>query len=155
MDTTGSSARMRSVRLARPLVLSIIGLIFVAGCAAGGGTVKVTLQEWSVVPDKAEVTAGSVVFEVTNDGPADVHEFVVIKTDLAPGALPVDADGVVDEAGGGMTVIGEIEDVAVGGSGTVTLDLAAGSYVLLCNIWSEDEQEAHYQEGMRIAFTVK
>jgi uncharacterized cupredoxin-like copper-binding protein len=155
MDTADSSARMRGVRLARPLVLSIIGLIFVAGCAAGGGTVKVTLQEWSVVPDKSEVTAGSVVFEVTNDGPADVHEFVVIRTDLAPGALPVDADGVVDEAGGGMTVEGEVEDLLVDATETLTLDLAAGSYVLLCNIWSEDEQEAHYQEGMRIAFTVK
>lgn len=87
-------------------------------------------------------------------GPNDTHEFVVIKTDLAAGALPVDADGVVDEAGGGITVIGEIEDVEVGTSRAVTLNLTAGKYVLLCNIWSEDEQEAHYAEGMRTAFTV-
>ncbi|HLE89417.1 MAG TPA: hypothetical protein VI733_05140 [Candidatus Limnocylindria bacterium] len=139
---------------ARPLALLVIGLVFVAGCTSGGGTVKVTLQEWAVVPDKTEIGAGSVVFEVTNSGPDDIHEFVVIKTDLAPNALPTDADGAVDEAGGGMVVIGEIEDVAVGVTQSVTLDLTAGKYVLLCNIWSEDEQESHYQEGMRIAFTV-
>src|SRR3989304_1169738 len=44
MDTTESSARMRSVRLARPLVLSIIGLIFAAGCAAGGGAAQALLD---------------------------------------------------------------------------------------------------------------
>jgi hypothetical protein len=36
----------------------------------------------------------------------------------------------------------------------VTLDLEAGNYVFICNIWDEDEQEAHYQEGMRTSFTV-
>ena len=36
----------------------------------------------------------------------------------------------------------------------MTLDLEAGNYVLICNIWDEDEQEAHYQEGMRTTFTV-
>jgi hypothetical protein len=34
------------------------------------------------------------------------------------------------------------------------LDLEAGNYVLICNIWDEDEQEAHYLEGMRTTFTV-
>jgi hypothetical protein len=33
--------------------------------------------------------------------------------------------------------------------------LEAGSYVLICNVYSADEQEAHYAEGMRIAFTVE
>jgi hypothetical protein len=31
--------------------------------------------------------------------------------------------------------------------------LAAGEYVLLCNIYSEDEDEAHYKMGMRTNFT--
>jgi hypothetical protein len=35
------------------------------------------------------------------------------------------------------------------------VDLDAGNYVLICNIWDEDEQESHYQEGMRAAFTVE
>ncbi len=115
---------------------------------------NVTLQEFSILPDKDEVDAGSITFATTNAGPDDVHEFVVVKTDLAPGDLPVDADGAVDESGAGMEVIGEIEDIAVDASMSVTLDLAAGNYVLICNIYDADEDEAHYHEGMRTAFTV-
>lgn len=149
MHRTHGPARHR-ILLAAPMLALIV-----AGCSpAGGGTVNVKLQEWAVVPDKSEIAAGTVTFEVTNEGPDDIHEFVVIKTDLAPGDLPTDENGAVDEAGGGMEVMGEIEDIPVDASETLELDLAAGSYVLLCNIWSEDEQESHYQEGMRIAFTV-
>ena len=137
-----------------PPIVAVAGLILMAGCASGGGNVNVTLSEWAVTPDKTEISAGSVTFEVSNTGPADIHEFVVIQTDLGAADLPVDSTGKVDEAGGGMTVEGEIEDIEVDASGTLTLDLTAGSYVLLCNIYDEGEKEAHYMEGMRAAFTV-
>lgn len=128
----------------------------VGGSAAPGGTtVNVTILEWAVVPDSASVAAGEVTFAVTNEGPADVHEFVIIRTDLDPGALPTDATGKVDEAGGGMEVIDEIEDIVVGDTAEVTATLEAGSYVLLCNIYDETELEAHYDMGMYIAFTVE
>ena len=126
-----------------------------APTAAGPTTVKVTLQEWAVVPVPASVAAGAVTFEVTNSGPEDIHEFVVIKTDLAPGALPVDSTGTVTEEGAGMTVVDEIEDIPVGETQELSVTLAAGKYVLLCNIYSADEQEAHYAMGMRVAFEVK
>jgi uncharacterized cupredoxin-like copper-binding protein len=154
MSTVPTVRRDRRARV-RPLALSMIGIVLAAGCAAaGGGTVNVTLSEFSVALDKTEIAAGSVVFEVTNSGPNDVHEFVVIRTDLDPGSLPTDSTGAVDEAGGGMEVEGEIEDIAVGSSDSLTLDLAAGKYVLICNIYDKDENEAHYAEGMRAAFTV-
>ncbi|MEK6328795.1 MAG: hypothetical protein AABM66_14915, partial [Actinomycetota bacterium] len=147
-----STTRTHRSRRAQPLILSVIGLFVIAGCsspgssagtsAAAGNTVNVTLQEFSVLPDKDEVSAGSITFATTNEGPDDVHEFVVIKTDLAAGDLPVDANGAVDEAGAGMEVIGEIEDIAVDASLSVTLDLTAGSYVLICNIYDESEKEA-------------
>jgi hypothetical protein len=97
-----------------------------------------------------------VTFEVTNDGPNDIHEFVVIRTDLAPGARPPGEDGAVLEDGEGMEVIDEIEDLAVGASETLALELEAGSYVLICNIVEEEDggTEAHYAQGMRSAFTV-
>jgi hypothetical protein len=129
-----------------------------ASPSAGGGegtTVDVTLQEWAVVPAVSSAPAGEITFSITNDGPEDVHEFVVIKTDLEPGDLPTDDTGAVDEEGEGMEVMGEVEDLAVDASEDLTLTLEAGSYVLICNIYSEDEQEAHYQEGMRTAFTVE
>jgi len=122
--------------------------------AAGPGTVQVTLQEWAVVPASTSVAAGEVTFEVTNSGPEDIHEFVVLRTDLDPGALPVDANGAVTEAGAGIEVVDEIEDIPVGETQELTVTLAAGKYVLLCNIYDETEKEAHYKMGMRIAFEV-
>jgi hypothetical protein len=80
----------------------------------------------------------------------------VIKTDLEPGDLPTDETGTVDEEGEGIEeVMGEVEDLDIDASEDVTATLDAGSYVLLCNVYSEDEQESHYQEGMRTAFTVE
>jgi uncharacterized cupredoxin-like copper-binding protein len=123
--------------------------------AAAGTAVQVTLKEWAIAADVATAPAGAVTFTAKNEGPEDIHEFVVIKTDLSLVDLPTDATGAVDEAGGGMTVSGEIEDVAIGASGTLTLTLEPGAYVLICNVYSEEEKESHYQKGMRASFTVQ
>jgi uncharacterized cupredoxin-like copper-binding protein len=123
-----------------------------------GASVAVTLQEFAVSADPASVPAGSVTFDVTNTGPDDVHEFVIIRTDLGATELPVDEDGAVLEDGESMTVIDEIEDLAVDDTQTLTVDLAAGTYVLICNILQEEPDgtlEAHYAEGMRTGFTVE
>ena len=157
---------MVSKQIWRLIGLMAAGSLALVGCTSGGAspsptavgggatTVAVTLQEWAVVPAQDSAPAGDVTFAVTNDGPDDIHEFVVLKTDLAPGELPVDENGVVGEEGEGIEVIDEIEDIPVGDSQDLTVSLDAGNYVLLCNIWSEDEQEAHYQMGMRVGFTV-
>ena len=126
------------------------------GSPAAGQTVDVTLQEWAVVPASESVAAGDVSFAVTNNGPEDVHEFVVLKTDLDAGDLPTDDTGAVDEAGEGIeTVVDEIEDIPVGESQDLSVVLDAGHYVLLCNIYDETEQEAHHALGMRTNFTVE
>jgi uncharacterized cupredoxin-like copper-binding protein len=128
------------------------------GGATGGGTrVDVTVQEFAVIPAASSAPAGDVTFEVTNKGPDDTHEFVVFKTDLAPDALPTAADGSVDEEGEGVELIDEIEDIAVGDTPTLTVTLDAGSYVFICNIVEEEGGEtiSHYQQGMRVAFTVE
>lgn len=152
---------------ARFVVAGLVAISLAAvGCTAGGSspsptvggggatTVEVTLQEWAVVLAAASAPAGEITFEVTNEGPEDIHEFVVIKTDLEAAELPADADGVIDEAGDGMEVIDEIEDLPVGENQSLSITLEAGSYVLLCNIWDEGEGEAHYEMGMRTAFSV-
>ena len=121
-------------------------------------SVAVTLQEFAVSADPASVPSGSVTFDVTNTGPDDVHEFVIIQTDLGATELPVDDDGAVLEDGEGMTVVDEIEDLAVDDTQTLTVDLDAGTYVLICNILQEEPDgtlEAHYAEGMRTGFTVE
>lgn len=151
----------RIVRRRTALCLAIVatlGLV-AAGCSSdeGGGTVEVTLQEFAVVPAESSVAAGEVTFEATNEGPNDPHELVVFATDLAPEALPTRDDGGVDEEGEGVTLIGEIEEFPVGETESATFTLESGSYVLICNLVEEEEGalESHYQEGMRVAFTVE
>jgi uncharacterized cupredoxin-like copper-binding protein len=129
---------------------------------AVGTELNVTLREFEVIVetvasgDKADsAPAGEVLFNVENTGPDDVHEFVILKTDLEPDALPTADDGSVDEAGEGIEVIDEIEDIPVGETQSLTVDLEAGGYVLICNIYDETENEAHYAEGMLAAFTVE
>ncbi len=121
---------------------------------AGPTTVDVTFQEWEIVPSVAEVTAGQVTFNAKNISTKEEHEMVVVKTDLGLFDLPKGSNGKVDEEGAGMTAVGEIAETAAGASGTVTLDLTPGKYLLICNIVDADGT-AHYGSGMSTAFTVK
>ncbi len=148
-----------AVRVAAGLFVAIALALPACGDDEGGGesgdsSVDVTLQEFAVVPDSSSAPAGSVTFTITNEGPEDEHEFVVIRTDLDPISLPTNDDGSVNEEGEGIEPVDEVEEIPVGDTQTLTVDLEAGSYVLICNIYDEDEQESHYQEGMRTAFTV-
>jgi uncharacterized cupredoxin-like copper-binding protein len=137
---------------------SSAGTSSAAPSAAAGRTVDVTLQEFAVVPAVSSVSAGKVTFNAKNTGPEDTHELVIIKTDLGARALPASPEGKVNEDAPGLSVIGEVEDVEVGKTGTVTLDLAPGKYIFLCNIVQDDadgSKESHYLKGMSIEFTVK
>jgi uncharacterized cupredoxin-like copper-binding protein len=124
----------------------------------GATTVDVTLQEWAVIPNPTSVPAGSVSFEIQNVGPEAVHEFHVLKTDLAASELPVRDDGDVIEDDPSLETVGEEHDVPVGEAATLTLELEAGSYALICNIvdeTDEGEPRSHYGLGMRVDFTVE
>jgi len=118
-------------------------------------TVNVALSEWAVTSDKNTVNAGPVNFNITNNGPGDAHEFVIVKTALAADSLPVNANGSMNENGTDVTIIGEIEDIAVATNAQATFNLEPGNYVLICNIRDEDKQEAHFSNGMYTAFTVQ
>ena len=129
-----------------------------ASSATGPSTVGVTLSEFAVGVDTASAPAGSVTFEVSNTGPEDEHEFVVIRTDLSFTDLPTDKDGAVEEDAEGVEAIDEIEGVPVDGSASLTVELTAGSYALICNILQKEPDgtlEAHYSKGMRAGFTVE
>lgn len=151
----------RRAGVVHPIALAIVALAIVAcgsssptATPAGPTAVDVTLQEWAVVPASTAIKAGKVTFNAKNVGPVDAHELVVIKTDLGALALPTGADGKVDEEGAGMEVIGEIAEFAVGATASGTFDLAAGKYVLICNVL-DAEGDAHYGKGMAIAITVE
>jgi hypothetical protein len=134
-------------RIVAPVAMIAIGMLLAASAAAcgddgedsggdasAGSTVSVTLKEFEIVPDKDSVPAGSVTFRAKNIGPEDLHELVVVKTDLASNKLPTAEDGAADEKGAGVELIGEIEEFAVDGEEEITFDLKPGKYVLLCNI---------------------
>lgn len=125
--------------------------------AAGGtGSVHVTVKEWSVLLRTGDFTrsAGSITFDVNNEGPKHKHEFVLVKTDLAPSALPTKADGSVNETGAGIQVIGEVEEFDIGKIESKTFTLAAGKYALFCNVVEDPptadmgQIKAHYKLGM-------
>ncbi len=124
-----------------------------AGCGSdddGGtsapGTVEATLRDFKIELSKTTVPAGEVTFALDNKGPS-VHEFVVFKTDLAADALPTDDTGDVAESDT-FAPVDEVEDIGLGNDEKLTVDLTAGSYVVICNI------PAHYRQGMHAAFTV-
>ena len=132
-------------------VLAIVGLV--AACsAAPAKDINATLEEWKITLSPVTGAAGEVTFTIDNIGEKD-HEFVVVRTDLAPDALPTNAEGEVDEEGAGIEPMGEMEDILSGTDNNVlTLTLEPGNYVIFCNV--HDEDLVHYQKGMHTAFTV-
>lgn len=129
-----------------------------AGCTpvgSGGGTeVAVTLAEWSVAPTPASAPAGTVTFRARNDG-KEPHELVVVKGDR-PDGLPVKDGQVEEDALPQGAFVGEVEEFPPGETCPGTFPLAAGPYVLFCNIVEKmgTTVESHYQQGMRAAFAV-
>lgn len=137
------------------IVLALCAVaVLLGGCpqnGTGGTVVDVSLAEFSVTPQPASAAAGLVTFRVRNSGAA-AHEFLVIKTDLAPDALPTQENGAYEENGAGTELLDEIEEINPGRTANLTLTMEAGTYVLICNIVNQGF--VHYTLGMRTAFTV-
>jgi uncharacterized cupredoxin-like copper-binding protein len=115
-----------------------------------GNSVTATLSDFTIALGSSSGTAGSVTFTVANNGPSE-HEFVVLQTDLAADQLPITTENgaqIASEEASDITNIGEAEDIQSGSTTTLTLQLPAGTYVMICNL------PAHYGLGMRAAFTV-
>ena len=129
--------------------------VLLGGCG-GGTTVTVTMKEFSLVPDRTSAPAGTIHFVADNKG-MDVHELVLLKTDLAHDMLPLDMAGDVDEMAAGITNVGEVENVAAGKTGEFSVDAKPGKHVLICNLAMMEGGmvEHHYTLGMHAAFTVE
>jgi uncharacterized cupredoxin-like copper-binding protein len=96
----------------------------------------------------ATVTAGKVTFDVTNLSKDMVHEMIVAPLGKTPKPLPYKSeDETVDEDAIGS--LGEVEERNPSESGTLTLDLKPGKYVLFCNV------PGHYTAGMWTMLTVE
>jgi uncharacterized cupredoxin-like copper-binding protein len=110
----------------------------------GDGTIVTTERDFAIALEETSTPAGSVTFDLTNDGPS-THEFAVIRTDLAADALPVSGPTVTEA---GLDLVDEVEDIAPGVGTSLTVDLQPGAYVVICNV------EGHYGAGMRASLAV-
>lgn len=104
-------------------------------------------SNYTIKMGETSIPAGKVTFTVKNHSKSLEHEFVVAKTNLAANELPYDKSTKrVEEHK--LDVVGEVDDVQPGMSGSNTLDLKPGKYVGFCN------EPGHYQLGMYVAFKV-
>jgi uncharacterized cupredoxin-like copper-binding protein len=136
----------------RPIVLSMISLMLAAStavAAAPAQSVGIKLQDPSndsaiahmrIVLDRDTVKPGRVVLRAANQSKTLVHE-VLVARESANAEYPYDtkADRVIEQR---VRPLGEISDLAPGKTGSLTLDLKPGTYVLFCN------QPGHYKDGM-------
>jgi uncharacterized cupredoxin-like copper-binding protein len=118
-----------------------------AFAAPAPAVVRVDLYDWGIRLSRSRVRAGQVTFVVRNTAPHDVHELVILETDLPARQLPYEAATArVEERNAGD--VGEVSDLAPEHAGRVTVQLAPGHYVLICN------EPGHYVAGMVAALTV-
>jgi uncharacterized cupredoxin-like copper-binding protein len=114
-----------------------------------GTPLNVRLEDFKVRQDAAVVPAGTVSFRILNQGPT-THELNVVRTDRAPEKLPLQRDGLtVNEDAPGIDFLDDAEGLDIDDRQTLVLRLAAGHYVLYCNL------EGHYLGGMHAALTVR
>ena len=114
------------------------------GASESKTTVNVQLKEFKVLPSPLKAKRGVVSFTVKNTGKIN-HEFVVLKTKVAPAKLPVKSGKAVET--GRVGKIGALK-LKPGAFRRLNVNLEAGKYVLLCNL------PGHYQAGQRIGFAV-
>ena len=105
----------------------------------------VDLKEYSITLSVPTVKAGVVKIGIRNQGTM-VHDFDLIKTDLAPDKLPIDTAAAKAKTDG---LVKQMINIAVGRATTLSADLAAGHYVIICNV------AGHYQLGMRAELKVE
>jgi uncharacterized cupredoxin-like copper-binding protein len=109
-----------------------------------------TLKEWSL-EGSASLPAGVTEISVTNAGNFG-HEFVVIK-DTTYEDAPKNELGTVEEdklpAG---SVVGEISKIEKGVTSKLSVNLAPGKYLFVCNI--EFGPNSHAGKGQRLNVTV-
>ena len=105
-----------------------------------------SVKEWVVALDATTAKAGDVTFTITNNGTIG-HEFLVVKTDIENGKIPLAGDHF-EEPSDGLEVIDEIGEFPVGETNKLTVTLEPGNYQLVCNL------PAHYGAGMHMVFKV-
>jgi uncharacterized cupredoxin-like copper-binding protein len=138
------------------LGLGFILSLITASPPAHADTVNVLLQDatagsnmtgmkMTATPDS--VKAGRVTIRATNQSLDLVHEVIIVRPPANGAKLPYD-DNTVSIIEKRIDDVGDVSDLPPGKSGSLTLTLTPGNYLLICN------QPNHYQAGMRTKLTV-
>ena len=114
------------------------------GIGGGGDKSKATM---GLKLSTSTVKAGKVTFNVTNSSKDTVHEMVVLRYKDGEKLPYSDKEMRIDEDAAGH--LGEVSELEPGKSGSVTLDLKPGKYLVACNI------AGHFMNGMWEFITVK
>lgn len=108
--------------------------------ASGKATMGITL-------DAATIPSGLVTFDITNDSGEFYHSLALAPVQDETRGLPYLADTrMLDEAA--LGTIARSKELRPHASGTLTVDLPPGTYILFCNI------AGHYATGMWTLLTV-
>lgn len=92
------------------MILALLGIFTLTACGPSGPSeVQVSLTEWGITLDSAEVKAGEIIFTITNDGALE-HNFAVEGTDSIIELIPA-----------------TLQD-------TMTITLEPGDYQLICTL---------------------
>ncbi len=105
-----------------------------------------SIAHMRIVVDNVALKPGRVTLHANNQSKTLEHE-VLIARDNGGAELPFDAakDRVVESRAHSL---GEISELKPGHSGSLTLNLKAGTYVLFCNV------PGHYKDGMHVKLVV-
>ena len=97
--------------------------------------------------DHESVKAGKIQFDVANLSKSELHEMAVIAVDSLDATLPYDYNTwrVIEKE---VKMVGETGEMAPDATKKVEFTLAAGSYLLICNL------PGHYAAGMFVPLTV-
>lgn len=114
--------------------------------ALADGVVSGAVKEWAIEIETDTVPAGEVTFEVANEGTIG-HEFLVLRTDVPSGSIPLEGDAFSEEESS-LSVLDEIPEFPAGTTESLTLTLEPGAYQIVCNL------SGHYAAGMHAPFTV-
>jgi hypothetical protein len=134
----------------RAFNLGAVCFVLLSSCSgsapATGSAVDITIRDFSISAPSSILGGGNTTLSVANNGPS-THEFVIVRTDLPADQLPIGADGLsADEEQ--LDVIGEIGEVDLWTTQTISLPLPPGRYVFFCNL------EGHYLGGMHATLVV-
>jgi uncharacterized cupredoxin-like copper-binding protein len=117
------------------------------GMTKAKGATRGTNSHMGITIYQHTIKAGSVTFEVKNNSEKTIHEMLVLPIKDATTPLPYTKnESRLDE--NKTNSLGEVSELDPGKSGTLTLTMNPGKYLLTCNV------PGHYAAGMWTLLTV-